>query len=125
MSEIKPMATIRKMMKSHCFFPAEDGDSKWEKLTYITLAFLSALSTFAAFLSSVLAFLEMVTVDLEQALYAFMQFCGSFTAVNMIINGFIYRRQVAVTFAKLQEIYDECKNLSREKKEKNPFISMN
>lgn len=107
---MEPLVTIRQMLIWLCVFQAEEGTSKRRKHLYFATSLFVVTILLSIFATSVFTLLKLMSVDLEQSLYALMQTIAVFSTLNMMFNTFILRQKLKIIFEKLSEIYSERKN---------------
>lgn len=106
---MKPLATNRLMLTWLCFQPADASVSIKQKLAYIAVISIAFGVKVAYFFEYWVYFLEFVSVDLEESLYAIYEISGNSGVVFMTVIVLFQRYKMSSLLKGLGRIYDERK----------------
>lgn len=89
----------------------DTGESLWKKLFYVTFSLTFFSANLSGLLSSVAFFVENISTNLEESLYAFFQISAFSGLTYMCIVAFLLRSRITAFLGTLSKIYDTCKSL--------------
>lgn len=111
---IKPLAKIQRALTWLSVCSADESASLKEKRLYMVVTFFVMASIMSILVSSSVFFIKMLSIDLEQSLYALFQMTGLIAALNIIIATLIFRHEITNAFKNISNIFEICKYLVRE-----------
>lgn len=101
---MKPLRTIQLTMIWCCLCP-DDTSTKWQKIVRVAFITSYIISMNLGVLSSVVFFLNHVSTNLEDALYALAQIIALIFILYAILVLCISRRKIYENFRHLSDIY--------------------
>lgn len=107
---MKPLVTNQLVLTWLCVFPANEETSKWKKLAYVTLTFVTIVSMMCAIVGSVAFLMEYASADLKLALYTLYPITAGGSMLYACIIVFFKRHRMPIIFEKLANIYQSSKN---------------
>lgn len=111
---MEPLVTIRRLLTWFCACPPDKKTSKYQKQIYTTLSLILFLSILSSAAASVAFFVEFVTTDFGQSLYAVFVLIGNATEINVIFVSLNYRQNIAGIFTQLSKMYKASKKNYRD-----------
>lgn len=107
--KMKPLMTCQRALSLFLRNPSDKSHSKREKLIKITAILFCVFCTVVYFVFSVITFMNMVSTDLEAALYPLAQLLPIGALLNIFLIAFFQRCKIFEVFIRLTEIYKICK----------------
>lgn len=106
---MKLLTTSQWVLSLVFIIPFEKPLKKWKKNIYFVAGAFGVICLTIGFFSSVIAFINAVSIDLKAALYPLAQIASLGSSLNIILVVFFLRHKIAPIFARLSEIYKICK----------------
>lgn len=106
---VKPIETNTRVLMWLGFYPADENASQREKIGYVILGFAVFIILLIGAIVSALYFVEKMTINLGQALYAMGQLIGCLNGVYVMIHTFLQRHKIVAAIRKLSDICKKCK----------------
>lgn len=111
---MKVLELNRKMLISTWIIPTPETESQWTKIRNFLFGLWCGLIDLAAVLASATFLVKFIHENLEDLLYALFQIASTGSQVYLCILAFLFRTKFLEMFARLQEVYDTCKQLCNE-----------
>lgn len=104
---MKPLATNRRVLNWLCICPFDQNTSIWQKALVVASTWFLFTSEISCAVSSVVFFINNVSVALEDSVCAIMQIAGISSVVYTWMVAFILRDGINRILKTLDEIYEE------------------
>lgn len=106
---MKPLETYRRVLTWLCAYSVTEDEAKWKRFAYIAFGLFICIGNVLSLASTAAFIWVYVSTDLEEALYAFLQFFGTLAVNYTFIIGIIMKSKITITINRLSDIYDERK----------------
>lgn len=106
---MKPLATNRRVLTWLCICPFDQDASIVKRTFFIILALFQFALVSSASVSSIIFFVNNLSVDLEGCLYAVFQIAAYSGLSYMWVVAFTLRKKINQSFGTLDAIYEESK----------------
>lgn len=107
---MKPLTVHRQMLTWLSICPPEANATLMKKYLYIIFTVLDIIIVFGVTSASLVYFVKMVLIDLQESLYALLQIVVYFGIIYVIFVAILLRHKISGIFDKLSLIYETCKN---------------
>lgn len=104
---IEPLKTSRQVLIWLSVCPADANTTKKMKLAHLAFSMAWVAITICGFLASFGFFINSVSTNLEESLYALFQVFANLVMQNTIIVTFVMRHKIAEFFQQLSQIYNK------------------
>lgn len=106
---MKVLEKIRQILISTWILPTPETEKQWIIIRNFLFGCWCMLIGFAAALSSIIFIVKFIHGNLEDLLYALLQIATAGSEAYLCLLAFFLRKKFDEMFAKLQEVYDTCK----------------
>lgn len=113
---MKLLLTTCRVFTWICVRPVDKSSSKWKKILFPVATFVGFLEIFLVIAGSTAYFCQIVSSNLEEALYTFEQIVAFSMIVYMMTSALFLRSEFNEVYDSLSSIYKKCKlkNLMKE-----------
>lgn len=109
-SEMNPLATNQRVLTWLCICPFDRDTRIWQKTLCVILTLFLFTFIFSLLVSSIVFFVQNVSIDFESCLYAVFQIAGISGLIDEWSVAFILRKRVHLLFGSLAKIYEESES---------------
>lgn len=106
---MKPLMTNQRVFRWLCICPVDENDGKNYKIFYILWSVLSVICAAFGFVASSIFFLNYLSTDLKESIYAILPITSTLNFLYMIINAVFIGHKINAIFKRLAEIFEKCK----------------
>lgn len=108
---MKPARTTQIMLGLACAYPADQAASKAIRLMHLAIFLIVITSLNSALITSVVFFLEFISIDLEEALYTIWQISAVLNSLYAVVYLRLSQPRFKSLFDKLSKVYSLCKKI--------------